>query len=430
MTGHDSDPKTDGVLAGVRVVEFSQNAAVPQCARLLAGMGADVVKVEPPTGDAMRHLAGLTPNESRAYATINPGKRTISVDLTNEGSREVVDRLLRWADIALMGLKRNDLERYGLHWDRVHAVNPALVSLEFTAYGPEGPEADQPGYDMLVQAFSGLGFMMNRSNDGVPMPTRPAFIDFSSGTMACVGVLGALRKRDKTGVGERVDASLLGTALSLGTPMIQRFEQDEEGAEQLREELQLLRQAGVGFDDQRAHYESRVNAGLLFAFYVRPYRTADGLISVSGFSQSLMAKFHDLTGLEKLPLSTHPDTDDFKRVVGAAEDLFATKSTDTWIEELRGVGFPCARFNTPDEAAGTEQTLANDYMVDLEHPDFGSYRTVGMPFSFGSAPVAVNQASPRLGEHTREVLGELGVSGADIDSLIDAQIVSDVAEAE
>jgi len=402
-----SDHKTHGVLAGVKVVEFAQNAAVPQCARLLAGMGADVVKVEPPTGDAMRHLAGLTENESRAFATINPGKRTICVDLTDPDSQATVDKLLAWADIALMGMKRSDLERYGLHWDRVHRINPALVSLEFTAYGPVGPEADQPGYDMLVQAASGIGFMMNRSNDGVPLPTRPAFIDFSSGAMACVGVLGALRQRDATGVGERVDASLLGTTLSLATPMIQRFEEDEENLDELQEEIDLLRQAGASFDDLRNHYESRVNAGLLFKLYVRPYRTADGLMSVSGFSQGLMAKFHAVTGLHRLPLNTQPDTDEFKQLVKSAEDLFASRSTDTWITELRAIGMPCARFNTPDEGARSEQALANDYMVDLDHPDFGKYRTVGMPFSFGSAPVGVTAASPRLGEHTAEVLAEI-----------------------
>ena len=428
MTSPKFSPAENGVLAGVKVVEFAQNAAVPQCARLLAGMGADVVKVEPPTGDAMRHLAPLTGHESRAYATINPGKRAICLDLTAESSRPVADRLVQWADVALMGFKRTDLERFGLHWERVHELNPTLVSLEFTAYGPKGPEADQPGYDMLIQVFSGLGFSMNRTNDGVPLPTRPAFVDFSSGAMACVGVVAALRHRDRTGVGERVDASLLGTALSLGTPMFQRFEQDAEGLEQLREELDLLRQAGTGFVEQRAHYETRVNSGFLFRVYVRPYRTADGLISISGFSPGLIARFHELTGLEQLPLSTQPGTPEFDRVVGAAEALFATKSTAEWLEALQQVGYPCARFNTPDEAVGEVQAIANDYVVDLDHPDFGGYRTIGMPFSFGTAPVGVSTPSPRLGEHTHQVLSELGMSDDEITTLNDTGVVGTDAE--
>ena len=211
-------------LVAIKVVEFAQNAAVPQCARLFAGMGADVVKVEPHSGDAMRHLAALAENESRAFATINPGKRAITLDLGADGAREVVDRLLVWADIALIGLKSADVTRFGLDWERVSAVNPGLVSLVFTAYGPSGPMADHGGYDMLVQAHSGIGFSMNRSENEVPLPTRPAFIDFASGSTAAVAVLGALRQRDQTGVGQQVDASLLGSALALGTPMLSSFE--------------------------------------------------------------------------------------------------------------------------------------------------------------------------------------------------------------
>ena len=102
-----------GALAGIKVIEFAQNAAVPQCGRLLAGLGADVVKVEPPEGDSMRHLAKLSPTEGRAYATINPGKRAMTLDLTADGAVEVVDAALRWADVALVGLKQTDLERFG-----------------------------------------------------------------------------------------------------------------------------------------------------------------------------------------------------------------------------------------------------------------------------------------------------------------------------
>ena len=148
---------SDGVLSDVRVVEFAQNAAVPHCGRLLAGLGADVVKVEPPGGDAMRLIAPEADGEGRAYAIINPGKRSIALDLTKPEARPAVDALFAWADVALVAFKLPDLARFGIDWEHARTVNPRLVHLTHTALGPQGPSADQGGYDGLVQGRSGPG---------------------------------------------------------------------------------------------------------------------------------------------------------------------------------------------------------------------------------------------------------------------------------
>ena len=160
-----------GVLDGIRVVEFAQNAAIPHCGRLLAGLGADVVKVEPPDGDAMRRLAALADMESRAYALINPGKRSIAIDLGSEDARTVIDALFAWADVALVAFKLPDLARYGIEWEHARTINPRLVHLTHTALGPGGPDAEFGGYDVLVQGRSGVGFVMNRS--GATSPANP-----------------------------------------------------------------------------------------------------------------------------------------------------------------------------------------------------------------------------------------------------------------
>ena len=282
-----------GALDGVRVVEFAQNAAVPQCGRLLAGMGARVVKVEPPAGDSMRHLAKLAADEARGYATINPGKEAICVDFTAPGANRVIDALLAWADIGLVGLKQSDLERYGLTWEHASQVNPALVYMVLTAFGPDGPDADEGGYDVLAQGLSGVGFMVNRSRDGVPVPTRPAIFDFASGGMAAAGVLAALRHADKTGQGQRVDASLLGTALSLGTPIVASFDADREAVDEIRADIDLVRSAGADFDTQRELYEAHLAAGPWW-LYFRHYLTSDGLISIALFLWLLFLARHSL----------------------------------------------------------------------------------------------------------------------------------------
>lgn len=415
----------DGVLSGIKVVEFSQNAAVPQCARLLAGMGADVVKVEPIAGDAMRYQASLSETEGRAFAAINPGKRGICLDYSQPAAAEVVDRLFGWADISLVGLKLTDVERFGLDWDHAKSVNPRLIHLVFTAFGPRGPDADQGGYDVLVQGLSGLGWSMNRSIGGVPYPSRPAFIDFASGSTAAAAVLAALHNRDRTGEGQRVDASLLGSALTLGTPMFSAFERDAEGTQSLLEDVALLRESGADFDTQRDLYESRVNLGAaVFRLYFRHYVTSDGVISVAGMSPGLIDRFHTITGLERLGREVDPAGPEFGALIASAEELFASRTTAEWMTTLRDAGYPCTRYNMSAESNRDPQVRANDYAVDLEHPDFGAYSTVGMPFSYSDRPTQVGRPSPRLGEHTAEVLAELGFGQQAISELAKSQTIA------
>ena len=419
-----------GPLDGIKVVELAQNAAIPHCGKLLAGLGADVVKVEPPEGDAMRALAQVAPSEGRAYAAINPGKRSIAVDLAGPGASEVVDRLFAWADVALVAFKLPDLKRFSIDWEHARSINPALVYLSGTASGPEGPDADQGGYDVLAQGRSGLGWMMNRSAMSAddmmskPLPTRPAINDFGTGFVSAFAVLAALRHRDQTGEGQRVDTSLLGTAISLGTPVIASFPQDVERYQQLDEDLQMLRSAGVGFNEQRAHYDRTVvPAGGAFQLYFRHYQTADGLVSLAGLSSGLFVKFHQATGIDA-PTVHDPHDEGFQAVVREAEQFFAGKTSAEAIALLREVGYPCGPYNMPHEAVVDEQVLANDYVVALDHPTIGTYRASGMPFAMERSRSEIRGASPRFGEHSRVVLEELGIDRNAIDALVTAGTVS------
>lgn len=420
--GHES---AQGILAGIKVVEFAQNAAIPHCGRLLAGMGADVVKVEPPGGDAMRSLASLAPMEAKAYALINPGKRAMVLDLSHRDAAEVVDGLFAWADVALVAFKQGDLERYGIDPDHALEVNPRLVYLAHTAFGPEGVDSHLGGYDVLVQARSGAGFIMNRAEQGVPTSTRPAVNDFGTGMISALGVVAALRHRDLTGKGQRVDSSLLGTAMSLATPMIGGFESDEEVLAELKQDLAAARSAGMGFVDQRRMYEERIIPGAgAFRIYFRTYMTADGMISVAGLSPALRQKFHEVTGLADVDLRA-PHTDEFDEIVAEAERVFRTRTTAEWLEALRAVDFPCGPYHLPHEALEDDQIRANDYVVDLKHPAFGRYTTSGMPLRFSGAGNPVLGASPQYGEHTREMLAELGLDPDSVERLVAASVVAD-----
>ncbi len=400
------------LLAGIRVVEFAQNAAIPQCGRILAAMGADVVKVEPPYGDAMRTANDFGQKESKAYAGINPGKRSFALDLGAPAARPVIDAFFEWADVALVAFKQSDLARYGIDWDHARTINPRLVHLTHTPFGPEGPDADQGGYDVLVQALSGMGFTMNRSEDGVPLPTRPAVNDFGTGIAASLGVVAALRHRDQTGVGQRVDASLLATALSLSTPMVTRFDEPEAHGRPTPPEQALIerRDAGEDFDELRRHYETEMLQGQRnFAIYFRHYATADGLITVAGLSPGLIDKFHRATGISRPEPTDQLSSPGFQAILAEAEQRFAERTTEEWMQTLRAEGYPCGRYNLPFEALNDPQVRANWFVTDIDHPVVGRYTTPDLPVQFSETPAGVKGPSPMFGADTSDVLAELGL---------------------
>ena len=411
----------EGVLQGLRVVEFAQNVAVPTCGRVLASMGADVVKVEPPHGDATRSMAPFPgTDEGRAYAVTNPGKRSVVLDLTSPDAAAPRDALLASADIVLTAFKGPDLERYGLAYDRVAAINPTVIYLEMRALGSVGPDADEGGYDVLVQGLSGLSFVTSRSENGRPVTVRPAYSDMATGLASTAAVLAALYHRQKTGEGQRVRTSLLGTAYYLGLPMLARFDgHDSETLAEFSEDLSLLRQSGATFDEQRDYYESRVlPAGGAFEIWFRHYLTADSMISIGALSPMLIDRFHAVTGLpdpRRNKWGFH--SPEWNALIADAEKLLLSDTTEAWMTRLRAGGVPCSRYNVPTEALDDEGAVANGFVLDLDHPVLGRYRTAATPISMDSTPVRITGPSPILGSHTTEVLSALGFSDADIQKL-------------
>ena len=290
-----------GALDGVKVAEFAQHYAVPYCGQLLSDLGATVVKVEPPGGDNARHYtASHIPFESKVFAVINRGKRSVCVDLTKPAAaRPAVEALVRWADVVLVSFKPPDVPRYGLSYDELASLNPRLVYLQHVPLGPEGPQADEGAFDPLVQAISGLSFLTARTEGGVPMNVRPAYNDAGVGMLSALGVVAALRHRDLTGEGQRVETHLLSTALAYTLPTIHRFEDiDPPEFEAFQEKLDELRAAGASFEEQRALYDDTVLTGRhLLRLYFRNWQTADGLVAAAPLSAPLQDKFHAATGL-------------------------------------------------------------------------------------------------------------------------------------
>jgi len=243
--------------------------------------------------------------------------------------------------------------------------------------------------------------------------------------VSALGVVAALRHRDATGEGQRVDTSLLGTAMALGTPVLGGFEVDEPVFAEVRNDLDAARAAGVDFDTIREIYEQRVIPGAgAFRLYFRHYATADGIVSVAGLSAGLWGKFHEVTGLDEVDLA-EPYGERFDRIVAEAEELFRTRTTAEWLAALGAVEYPCGPYNLPYEGLEDEQIRANDYVVDIHHPVFGGYTASGMPLQFSATPNVDPAASPQFGEHTREILAELGFAADEVDGLVSAGVTPD-----
>jgi crotonobetainyl-CoA:carnitine CoA-transferase CaiB-like acyl-CoA transferase len=401
-----------GPLAGVRVVEFAQALAVPVAAMLLGDLGAEVVKIEPPAGDQARYLFSRKLTDAPYFVSVNRNKRSICLDLTHDGAAEVVAALVRWADVVLVSLKPTDLPRYGLDEASLRRVRSDVVYVVNPPLGPNGPQGDQGGYDVLVQGISGLSFVTARSERDVPSNIRPAYNDVGTGMLAALGAVAALRHRDATGEGQRVEVSLLSTALLFGQTILGRFDVTEPARERFHAELADLRSAGGGFEDERRLYRDRVAGGEgSLRFYFRHYRTADAMVSVGCLSGPLQDRFHTATGLRDP--RRDPDvrfgTPGFEALIDEAEALFRTADTEEWIERLRAAGCPVARYNLPTEALDDPQVVANDYAVTIDHPVLGSHRVPGPAVRFDRTPSGVTRRAPQLDEHTEEVLAELGL---------------------
>lgn len=426
----ETAPEALGALHDVRVLEFAQALAVPSCGALLADMGADVVKIEPPRGDTYRlQNRAQVPGEGRDFAICNRGKRSLCLDLGRPESRDVVDRLVAGADVVLVSFKVTDLVRYGLDYERLRNVQPRLVYLENTPYGRQGPLGDEGGYDVVAMGLSGLSSVVATPLGDTPRFVRPAFADIGTGVYSALAVVAALRHRDRSGVGQRVHTSLFHTALGFAAPMVHRYE-DLDGArwEAFDAELEELRAAGAGFDAQQAAYYRHFNVSPVGNVYFRHYRTRDGFLSVGCLTPRLNARFREATGLEdpRRGRGLEPGSEAEARALEAlrddAEALFASRDTADWLEALHANGVPAARLNFPNEIFDDPQALANGYVETVDHPHLGRVRTVTPPIQMEASPVRSRGPSPGTGAHTQAVLREAGFSEDECEALLGAGV--------
>ena len=392
-------------LAGIKVLDFSKVLAGPLCTQSLGDLGADVIKVEPLVqGDETR---GWPPFRREGLGTVflcvNRNKRSIAIDLKKPEGRDLAHALARQADVAIESFGTGVAERLGIDAATLRGLNDRLIHCSISGFGRTGPLASSPGYDVILQAFSGMMSLTGDEGGGyIRSPISP--IDQMTGTHAFSGILAALLDRHKTGHGTSVRASLFETAMAL-----------------LRYNLQSFWEKGVQPPKCGSSHEALCP--------YEAFEAADGPIMLGVANDNLWRKFCALADLQAIvddsKFRTNAD-----RVLHRAETLahvrrvIAAKTVAYWNEELTKIGVPCAPINTLAQVLAHPHTDATGLIVNYDHPYGGPIKSVGQAFTLGDASREAGLPPPVHGQHTQEVLVEMGLAEAEIARLRDEKVIA------
>jgi len=391
--------KTQGPLAGLKVIDLSQIMAGPTCSMLLADMGADVIKVEKlPGGDDSRRMVPPTvAEESAAFLIMNRNKRGIAVDLKTAAGRTVLSRLLQDADVLIENYRRGTMERMGFGYDALHALNPRLIYCSISGFGRTGPYADRGGFDLVAQGMSGLMSITGEGPGFPPMKIGAPVTDITAGILACVGVLAALQSRASTGAGQLVDTSLFEAGI-----------------------LFTYWQSAICF--ATGHAPGPMGTAHPLNAPYQAFPASDGWITVGAANQANWLRL--LEALEAPELANDPrfaTNADRMRNLPALQatltPLFKVRTSADWLRRLEEAGVPAGPVLDIAQMHADPQALAREMIVETTHPVAGRVPSLGLPIKFSETPGAVRRAAPVLGQHTREVLRELGFSDAEADEM-------------
>ncbi|MBI2761218.1 MAG: CoA transferase [Chloroflexi bacterium] len=424
-----------GPLLGVRVLDLTEIIAGPMCTMLLSDMGADVIKVEPPEGESWRLQAQFMPAESKGFMSLNRGKRGMAVNLKTDEGRAIVHAIARDADVAVVNYRPDVPARLGVDYETLSSINPRIIYASNTAFGRLGPHAHRPGYDIILQAMSGLMAGAGAANDhGVPTTVGgTAVADFTAGLIMAWSICAALYARERTGEGQQIDTSLFGAALTVQTSRFFAVEEREaEVRSRLVEEVHTLRAEGHGYMDiVNAVATARGMAGQAAAnVYYRVYQTKDDFLAVGCLSQSLRIKFCQAVGLHDPrlgPGAFQQNTDEARAIgrhlVEVAEARFREHTSSEWLARFDAAAIPAGPVRFAEELFDDPHVLANDLVVDVEHALAGTLKMIGPPVRMSRTPLRAQGASPALGQHTDDVLRSLGYDEQRIASLRERGIV-------
>jgi crotonobetainyl-CoA:carnitine CoA-transferase CaiB-like acyl-CoA transferase len=394
-----------GPLTGMKVIELAHIMAGPVCGLMLADMGADVIKVEKAKGgdDSRRFLPPDIKGESAAFMMMNRNKRGIAVDLKSAAGREVLLHLLKGADCVIENYRRDTMQKLGLGYEELRAINPGLIYCEISGFGRTGPYADRGGFDLIAQGMSGLMSITGEGPGRPPVKVGAPVSDISAGILAAMGCVSAYVHKLKTGEGQRVDTSLFEAAITY-----------------------TYWQSAIAF----ATGESPGPMGSahpLNAPY-QAFQTQDGWINLGAANQTNWERMLRVIGAEGLQSDLRFATNQARmenrlELETLLNGHFRGRMTADWIEALEAVGVPAGPVLSISEMHRDPQTLAREMVVETTHPVAGVVKTIGAPVKFHGTPGGIRRPAPLFGQHTREVLVQAGFTEDKIEAFISEGVV-------
>ena len=391
-------PTSSLSLDGIRVIDLSRVIAGPWCGALLADLGADVVKVEDTgPGDESRTWPPHKDGEAAAYLLFNRNKRGIALDLKTPEAVEVVKRLVKTADVVIENFRTGTMESFGLGYDVLSQINPRLIYCSVSAFGRTGPRKDSPGYEALMQAFSGI-MSITGEPGGQPVRAGVSFLDLTTGILCALGVSNAIIQRQRTGLGQRVDGSLLETAVSLLAFHAEGYLLT--GA--------LPRALGSGHPSLSPY---------------RNFKCRDGQwIFIAAANDRFWQKLAKELGLSDLAADPRFQKNQGRvanrgELEGILEKTIGGLDREPLLKRLEEADVPATPVNTVDQVMNDPQTAERGIVQRVTHPKLGEIPVVGTPLHFSRMSPGVRRAAPLRGEHTDTILADLGYSPAEIKTL-------------
>ncbi|WP_342513358.1 CoA transferase [Sporosarcina sp. FSL K6-1522] len=377
-----------GALGNIRVLDLSRVLAGPYCTMILGDLGAEVIKVEAPGGsDDTRKWGPPFQNDVSAYyMSANRNKKAITVDLKSEQGVKIIKKLVTDSDVIIHNFKTGTMERFGLDYDTLAAINPRIVYCAITGFGETGPDRDAPGYDFIIQAMSGLMSITGDQQSG-PQKSGVAITDILTGMYACIGIQAALLERGQSGKGQKVDISLYDSAVSALVNIGSNFLMTEEIPKAL----------------------GNVHANIV------PYQTFKTLDSEMVIAVGNDHQFKALCDVLKVPqyasderFKTNPDRVQHREVlIPLLQQAFLTEPTAYWYKKCREHTIPAGPIHNLKDVVNDAQLQSRNMFLTHEHPTAGTIKMIGSPLKLSRTPVEVKHHPPNPGEHNEEILGNL-----------------------
>lgn len=386
-------------LEGIRVVDLSRVLAGPFCSMTLSDLGAEVIKVEiPGRGDDTRSYPPFVNGVSSYFMSVNRGKKSLTLNLKNNSAREALYRIIEKSDVFLENFRPGVTKRLGVDYETLSKINPKIIYCSISSFGQTGPYNQWPGYDLIIQGMGGL-MGITGEPDSPPVRIGVAITDIGAGMYATIGIITALRAREKTGEGQYLDVSLFDGSISWMTYV-----------------------AGNYFATGKI--PARMGSAHPSIVPYQAFETGDGrsLLIAAGNDRlwGLLCKGMELENLknDERYVTNEKRVENRDVLIPFLQKEFNKKSRDEWLKELRSLGFPCAPVYTLDEIFTDSHTLQRGMLVEMEHPVAGISKQIGPALKFSKTPCAITIRPPLLGEHNEEILETLaGYSKAEINEL-------------